>query len=377
MQQFDAIVVGSGPAGGMAAWERGRAQVKTLIVEAMNLPRPKPCGGALSPGVSRVFPGDLAGQTESQPTLVRNLMDYRQEKCFTTKGFRFVNRASFDAYLVQQALELGSHVTLRDSCSVRSVDECADGVTVVTDSGEVIKAKYLVAADGPTSRVARCLGIGGRRLLGAAMDAEIDVNDSTFERERGRATFNYFCIKNGYGWIFPKKDGRLTCGVGSWRARSRVAQSMKDFIEGSFRPEEILNCSLRGHAIPLYVREQAIFSQRVCLAGDAANLVDPILGEGIYFALQSGALAGQEIVAQLSADCPTGLSGYQEAVRTAFGERLLNLASFIMPIFLHAPQIFYREFVTENRSYTGLAAQLGQQVRLMKSQRQSTIASSH
>lgn len=362
MQQFDAIVVGAGPAGGMAAWELGRAGVRTLVLEAMTLPRPKPCGGALSPGVTGIYPGDLPSQIESQPTRIRSLMDFSQEKYGKTHHIRFVNRARFDAYLADQALKLGSHVTLRDGCAVRSVEEHAEGVNLLTDSGELIKARYLVGADGPTSRVARSLGIGGKRLLGAAMDAEVDVTDAAYERERDRATFNYFCIKHGYGWIFPKKNGRLTCGVGSWRARHRVAQSMNQFLERSFRPNEILDCNIRGHAIPLYVREQAIASQRVCLAGDAANLVDPIMGEGIRFALHSGALAGREIVTQLSAHSPTGLSGYQGAVKRHFAGKLLNLAHFILPIFLQAPETFYQEFIVKNKSYSSLATQLGQQV---------------
>lgn len=371
MQHFDVIVVGAGPAGGMAAWELGRAGARTLVLEAMTLPRPKPCGGALSPGVTKIYPGDLPGQIESQPTRIKSLMNFSQEKNWRTNSIRFVDRARFDAYLVQQALNFGSHVILRDGCAVRSAEEQADGVTLVTDSGERVKARYLVAADGPTSRVARSLGLGGKRLLGAAMDAEVDVIDAAFERECGHATFNYFCIKNGYGWIFPKKDGRLTCGVGSWRARHRVAQSMNQFLERSFHPSEILSCSIRGHAIPLYVREQVIFSQRVCLAGDAANLVDPIMGEGIRFALHSGALAGREIVAQLSSPTAAGLRGYQEAVRMAFAGQLLHLAQFIMPIFLQAPDTFYREFIVKGKSYSSLAARLGQAFSVSKARHQA------
>lgn len=375
MQRFDAIVVGTGPAGGMAAWELARGGATTLMLEAMTLPRPKPCGGALSPGVSRIHPGDLPGQIESQPARIRSLLNFSQERQGKTDRIRFVNRARFDADLVDQALKLGSHVTLRDGCAVRSVEEQVAGVNLVTETGELIKARYLVAADGPTSRVARSLGLGGKRLLGAAMDAEIDVSDAAFERESVRATFNYFCIKHGYGWIFPKKDGRLTCGIGSWRARHRVAQSMSHFLERSFHPGEIRNCSLRGHAIPLYVREQTITTQRVCLAGDAANLVDPIMGEGIRFALQSGALAGREILAQLTARSPKGLHAYREAVNSDFAGQLLNLARFIMPIFLQAPETFYQEFIVKNKNYSRLATQLGQQLALMDSRHRAAAAS--
>lgn len=360
MECYDVIIMGAGPAGGMAANQLGAAGARTLVIDKARLPRHKPCGGALSPVVKKIIPWNFSDYVEVEITRFRNLHNF--EKPVDTPGVAamFVDRQRFDMHFIERALRLYPQVELRDGCAVTSVEEDDDGVRVVTEKGDTLRAAFLVAADGAFSKTARCLGLNHGRLLGGAVDAEVTVTDAAFVRERERATFNYFCLPDGYGWIFPKRDNVLTCGVGSWRQRRGVARAMDEFLARSFASGEIREVRSFGHPIPLYIKHAQIATKRVCLVGDAANLVDPIMGEGIRFALQSGALAGDVITANLRAadggDCRT----YQTAIHEGIGAEFAALARFIMPMFLDAPQHFYDRFIEKKQNYAALANSLAQ-----------------
>jgi len=206
-------------------------------------------------------------------------------------------------------------------------------------------------------------------MMGAAIDVEVEVAPDVYEAEAPYATFNFNCVPGGYGWIFPK-DGYLACGVGSWRRKARLQQGMRDFLDRSFPPGSIRSVQRAGHPIPLFTGHQPIATRRVCLVGDAAGLVDPVMGEGIRMALKSGALAADVIAALLGAD--TGhdadisahaveepdCRAYQALIRQGIGRDLDMLYRLILPIFVKAPEFFFRTFYGEGRSYYLLSQQL-------------------
>jgi len=356
--QLDAIVVGAGPAGAMAAHRLGAAGAQVRVLEAAELPRTKPCGGGILGLSRRPLPVDIVDLVDAQVGRCLRLYDHQRPVWQPVGDLTFVDRAAFDLQLIDSACSRYPSVVLETGARVREVDVQETGVRVRTECGRAFRSKFLVAADGVYSRTARCLGLNRRPLVAAAMDVEMEVTPEAWQRESAQATFNHFCIADGYAWIFPKRPGRLSCGIGSWRRRHRVPAAMGEFLARSFRPGEILQQTKLGYPIPLYRDQRPIATARVCLAGDAASLVEPVMGEGIRFALISGDLAGRAV-----ADCLAGHATdclpYQKAVQDRFANSFFDLSRFILPVLLQAPETFYRKFIEGGANYHRLAAALG------------------
>jgi len=183
-------------------------------------------------------------------------------------------------------------------------------------------------------------------------------------------------LSQGYGWIFPKKD-YLSCGVGAWQGQRSpgLPKIMDDFLNNSFPPGSISTVKRLVHPIPAYAGHREIATQRVCLVGDAANLVDPIMGEGIRYALQSGMLAADGIISLVTGEPASDIQPedvtwengacrvYQALIHRGFGQDLDILYRFALPIFLDAPEFFFRKFIIQGYSYSeyfrNIAGQLG------------------
>lgn len=212
-----------------------------------------------------------------------------------------VERAEFDYHFVKRALDLGQgRVVLRDNTQVKGVAEDTDGVTITLQDGTVVRARFVIAADGASSRVARALGLFAKPQ-GAGIDALIKTDDDTFNKESRRVTFNVHCVASGYGWIFPKDD-HLSCGVGMWRNPRNMSKAMDTFLEQSLPSGDIRDEVRLTHPVPVFSGHRPVSTDRVCLVGDAAHLVDPILGEGIKYAIQSGQTAAEVIANLLDAE---------------------------------------------------------------------------
>jgi len=358
---WDVIIVGAGPAGAMAAHRLGPVGARVLILEAAELPRPKPCGGGILSPASIAFPCSVDDLIQARADHCLRLYDHARPVTQKVGELVFVNRDEFDYRLVDSACTLHPNVQINTGSRVRQVEARDNRVRVEVNAGDQFECSYLIAADGVFSRTARCLGLNRKPLVATAIDAELEVTDEAWERERHRATFNHFCVGDGYGWIFPKGPGRLSCGVGSWRRRFRVPAALDTFLDRSFAPGEILARRDLAYPIPLYRDQRAIATDRVCLAGDAASLVEPVMGEGIRFALISGSLAGQAV-----ADCLAGRASsclpYQNAVQQRFANDFFDLARFILPIVLQAPDFFYRRFMEQGVNYFQLASVLAARV---------------
>lgn len=356
----DVIVVGAGPGGALAALRLAEAGVRVLVLEKHDLPRDKACGGALTPGpVKALMDWDFEAQLESRVGASRWQHDFGPSVDRAHDyGAWMVNRRAFDMHILQRALDRGrSAIELRQGFAIEGVEEHLGHVTVVGKSGERCEGRFLVGADGAAGRTAASVSLDRRTRPGVALDAEIEVTAEAWALEGGRMSFNFACVPGGYGWIFPKR-GYLSCGVGSWTQRGGMPGALDAYLARALPPGSIVSQKRRGHPIPLYEGPTRISTRRVSLVGDAASLVDPILGEGIRFALASGAIAAAVICEGLeNGPVEDGLE-YSRRVHRTIGVELDRLRRFILPIFLQRPANFFRTFFEGDQSYSALARAL-------------------
>ena len=156
-------------------------------------------------------------------------------------------------------------------------------------------ADVLVGADGANGIVARAAGLGAHIVNGVALEGNVSYVDLDAARVEGTAVVELGVVPGGYGWVFPKGD-HANIGVGGWgsegpRLRDHVAR-----LARAHGLEMGVVRDLRGHRLPMRRPGAVPARGRVLVVGDAAGLVDPLSGDGMYEAFVSAALAAEAIL---------------------------------------------------------------------------------
>jgi len=309
--QYDAIIVGAGPAGASAAYWLGEAGKRVLVLEKESLPRYKPCGGGVSKSVFDRFPFDFTPVIEREVTRVHlRFRDGREVRAgLPGRPVAMVTRERFDLHILNQA-----RADVRDGSLVCALRQDGRGVEVTTRRGEAFRAHYLVGADGANSRVARLVGLRRGRPLGATVEVEVPAGNSLMEAYADTALFLFGVLPGGYLWIFPKAE-HLSVGIGTFAGTRHELRRIlrRDMAELGIDLEGIQH---HGHPLPIYLRHEPLHQGRVLLVGDAAGTVDPLLGEGIRHAIDSGRMAAEALLAE-------DLPGYTQRVHREIGADLL------------------------------------------------------
>jgi geranylgeranyl reductase family protein len=289
--QFDIAIVGTGPAGSLLAYQMARAGWQVLLLEKRRLPRYKACGGGLTQRTQALLPFDLDGLVEDRARTIHLRVHYRTAFSQTdaTPAVDLVMRDRFDHFLVRQAEAAGSVV--RDRARFLSLSGSPGKLTVKTTAGH-FHTRIVVGADGVHSRVARSLGLPVAYRVMPALEAELAVTPETRQRWAGSVYFDFGVIPGGYAWLFPKKDW-ISAGI---MARNRPARHLKpfllDYLARNGLPGKEGFRSLRLHPIPCRPEHRNGYADpRGLVVGDATGLVDPVTGEGIYYALKSAMIA--------------------------------------------------------------------------------------
>jgi geranylgeranyl reductase family protein len=330
----DVIIVGAGPAGSVLAFLLAKSGLRVLILEKSSLPRYKSCGGGLTIKTIQSLPFGVEPVVEMKAE--GGKVFYKGEKLFTTRTEQpiafLVMRDRFDYFLVQKAIEAGAD--LLEDVAVTGIEQDAQGVQVQTSKGK-FQARFVVGADGVFSITARLVGLLARRKTGTALEAEVETPSAALESQGYYATFDFGATRRGYGWIFPKQD-HLSVGV--FRAWPGKANNIKANLESFLASQPVLRTHrllrLKGHLIPLGGDFAPLHLGRVLLVGDAANLADPWLGEGIYYAVRSARIAADVICEALSRG-QTDLAAYTRLVHQEIVEQLFcarRFAGFVYQI---------------------------------------------
>ncbi|MGB5981912.1 MAG: geranylgeranyl reductase family protein [Nonlabens sp.] len=316
---FDVAIIGTGPAGSMAAYDLAVAGMKVLIIEKRELPRYKVCGGGF------VYRGlrDLPFNTDEVVDLQFKEVDiYFDDGSHLIAAddrpvISMVMRDKFDYLLTQKAMENGA--VLKQGEKLTALEHQKDQILLATDKNSYL-AKTVIAADGAYSPTAKMAGWkNDSRTLIPALEYEIYVTPEEYEKHRHRVRFDMGAVPHGYGWVFPK-NSHLSVGVGGFGnggGKLDLKSACMKYID-DMNIKNVKEIKKFGFNIPITPREEGFVKNGVFLTGDAAGFADPITAEGISNAIFSGRYAAQAIIAA-EGDRETAAKNYE----TILNEKLL------------------------------------------------------
>lgn len=308
----DLLVIGAGPAGAAAGIAAARAGARVCVVDRAVFPRPKPCGDALS-NVAAAVIGELgAGERlERAPrAVVRGAVALfpdgsRLERSYGAEPGYIVPRTTLDDLLRRELERAGAEMV--EGVKVRRLIREAGRFRGAEGDRFVRRARVVIAADGSGSLAWHALGLAPPRQThqGLAVTAYASGVRHDVDAEWSAHYFERF-LPTGYGWVFPPVGGLSNVGVylrsDRYHARSaslrELFQRFVDAHPARFSAMK-LEGPLRTWALPLAGMRPPPAAPGLLTAGDAARLIDPLSGEGIWHALASGRIAGELAAASL------------------------------------------------------------------------------
>ena len=332
IETFDAIIVGGGPSGATAADDLARAGRKVLLLDRAG--RIKPCGGAVPPRLLKDFEVPLE-QLCARATSARMVAPSNKAVDMPVgDGFvGLVDREVFDEFLRVRATTNGA---TRIDGTFEALERDADGTAVVCyrpkdaprgGAPVKVRGRVVIGCDGGNSAVARAALPANEKVpFVSAYHEVIESPPEGFRGfEGGRCDIYYQgnLSPDFYAWIFPHGD-KTSVGVGSavkgFAMRDAVARLREQTGLDAFKTIRV-----EGAPIPLKPRKRWDNGKDVIVAGDAAGVVAPASGEGIYYAMTAGQLAAESAAELLRTGNPAALKTARKKFMKAHGKVFMVL----------------------------------------------------
>jgi geranylgeranyl reductase len=304
-QTFDVVVVGGGPAGATAAHTLAQRGLSVMLLDRVG--RIKPCGGAIPPRLIKDYaiPDHLLVAKAKSARMIAP-SDHKVDIPIDNGFVGMVDRAEFDEWLRERAASAGA---VRRIGTFDKLSRDADGVSVVhyqarerSQRGEgtpaQVRARSIIGADGAKSQVARQAGVDGAKdtqyvFAYHEIVKAPAVKPAGYDGTRCDVYYQGLLSPDFYGWVFPHGD-TLSIGTGSadkgFSLRHAVAQLRQ---ASGLAQAEVLR--REGAPLPMKPLKRWDNGRDVVLAGDAAGVVAPASGEGIYYAMYGGELAAHAV----------------------------------------------------------------------------------
>ncbi len=316
--RYDVAIIGGGPSGAVAAAELAKAGISTVLIER-NLNNVKPCGGAIPLGLIEEFniPSPLVEKKLSKMS-VRSPKGRIISMEMPNGYVGMVRRERFDSYLRDRAKRYGAEIM---EALVKQIDRNGKSHTIHLSKGLApLEVSYIIGADGANSKTAEELGFPPNDLQVIAMQQRFHYCDTLKPYEElVEIWFDGDVSPDFYGWIFPKTD-HIAIGTGTEFRKHNLKQLQHCFVEKLGITE---NPYLDEAAkIPMKPRKSFTLDNAI-LVGDAAGLVTPANGEGIFFAMRSGKLGAQAMIEKVRNNRP--LSSYEKTFRKLYAPIFFGL----------------------------------------------------
>jgi geranylgeranyl reductase family protein len=315
---YDAVIVGGGPAGASCATFCVRAGLRVLVLERAAFPREKVCGDCLNPECWPVL--ERLGIEEEVRSLPHTRL--RQVEFVSLRGRRVqlplpdglrgeiaVKRSLLDALLLANAAHAGAEVRqpvavtrIRRRDGTSHDGAASAGFEVLTQDDEPVHGRFLAGADGRNSLVARLTGLAAERTgsgEASSWPARVGLQTHIPCPQAFGATVQMRWFADGYGGLAPVGGGDLNISLaGPPRALNGLkAWAAAEFAIEPGTPWRTI-APLDRWAAPAAASPEGAF-----LLGDAARVVEPFTGEGIYYALHSGELAAEAMIRAVRGVC--------------------------------------------------------------------------
>jgi geranylgeranyl reductase len=297
---FDAVIIGGGPAGATAADDLARQGRRVLLLDRAG--RIKPCGGAIPPRLIEDF-AIPEHMLVARATAARMISPKAVEVDIPIEGgfVGMVDREQFDEWLRTRA---ASHGAERRVGTFERLTRDEDGISVVhfrgDDGPDSVRARAVIGADGARSQVAQQAVPGADRgRFVFAYHEIIAVPDDTppgYAPSRCEVHYRGSLSPDFYGWVFPH-GASVSVGTGSADKGFSLRRGVMQ-LRAAAGLAHARTLRREGAPIPMKPLPRWDNGRDVVLAGDAAGVVAPASGEGIYYAMLGGRLAA-EAVAQL------------------------------------------------------------------------------
>lgn len=297
---FDLAVIGAGPAGALTAALAADAGFSTVIVEQKTLPRQKICGGFISGRALSLLPSDfklksLEAEVINKIAIIKGGTAYRyNSEC---RLGVVIKRKDFDSCLTRYACDKGSE--LIEGWPIARVaktgaKKTGDYLYSLEDAGNHrnhLLSRFVIAADGAAGRCSLPDELRSKRTLLCGWGLTRFVQCEAEAAEPGTLKFYPLPLLGGMGWAFSGQDCWVNQGVGGLAGRRRLLRAYHKL----FRAEAV-NQNPLYWPLPFLGPLSKAASGNLMLVGDAAGLIDPFSGEGIYNSFKSATLAIQAMI---------------------------------------------------------------------------------
>ena len=347
--EVDVLVIGAGPAGSTAAKHAAMGGASVLLIDKKSeIGAPKRCAEGVSVG------GLESLGIEPNPRWITKKLDgvrlvspngtdvwLTSDKVELPEAGYILERKVFDKHMAMDAARAGSEIMVKTLAT--GMEKTGDGYLVSAECmGREfeIKARIVIAADGPESRVARWAGLN-TATKPKDMESAAQFEMVGVEMEDNNCIEFYFgsVAPGGYAWIFPKGDDIANVGLGvlSTETDKSAYEHLLEFVESCPATKNAQPVELNIGGDPVGGMPKELVADSLMVVGDAAGQVNPLTGGGIISGMTGGMLAGRVAAAAVSEGdvSKKRLSEYERLCREEIGkeiDRYLKVKNYMLTL---------------------------------------------